>query len=158
MVNIVTPYLSPYIWLPQRCSRGTKNGGAHKKFSHKNVLTPWYPISYLTIASSGFFWGALTGPYPTLWFGGACGLGVGAFDQGGTFDYIIALLEQNPGSPTLTFDKLYVMFTRVKKACKFRCLPFSPAFNKASYITCIQKFWQQNGERILAEMGIGNHM
>jgi hypothetical protein len=23
------------------------------------------------------------------------------------------------------------MFTRVKKACKFRCLPLSPAFNKA---------------------------
>ncbi len=39
--------------------------------------------------------------------------------QGGTFDYIIALLEQTPGSPTLTFEKLYVMFTRVKKACKF---------------------------------------
>ncbi len=39
--------------------------------------------------------------------------------QGGTFDYIIALLEQTPGSSTLTFEKLYVMFTRVKKACKF---------------------------------------
>ncbi len=47
------------------------------------------------------------------------------------FDYIIALLEQTPGSPTLTFEKLYVMFTRVKKACKFQCLPLSPAFNKA---------------------------
>jgi hypothetical protein len=45
-----------------------------------NVLIPWYPISYLTIASSVFFWGALTGPYLTLRFGGACGLGVGAFD------------------------------------------------------------------------------
>jgi hypothetical protein len=51
--------------------------------------------------------------------------------QEGTFDYIIALLKHNPGSPTLTFEKLYVMFTRVKKACKFRCLPLSPAFNKA---------------------------
>ncbi len=51
--------------------------------------------------------------------------------QGGTFDYIIALLEHTPGSPTLTFEKLYVMFTRVKKACKFQCLPLSPAFNKA---------------------------
>ncbi len=39
--------------------------------------------------------------------------------QGGTFDYIIALLEHTPGSPTLTFEKLYVMFTRVKMACKF---------------------------------------
>ncbi len=43
--------------------------------------------------------------------------------QGGTFDYIIGLLEQSPGSPTLTFENLYVMFTRVKKASKFRCLP-----------------------------------
>jgi hypothetical protein len=51
--------------------------------------------------------------------------------QGGTFDYIIALLEHSPGSPTLTFEKLYVMFTRVKMACKFQCLPLSPAFNKA---------------------------
>jgi hypothetical protein len=56
--------------------------------------------------------------------------------QGGTFNYIITLLEQTPGSPTLTFEKLYVMFTRVKKACKFWCLPLSPAFNKAKlYIT-----------------------
>jgi hypothetical protein len=39
--------------------------------------------------------------------------------QGGTFDYIIALLEHNPGSPALTFENLYVMFTRVKMACKF---------------------------------------
>ena len=51
--------------------------------------------------------------------------------RGGTFDYIIALLEHTPGSPTLTFEKLYVMFTRVKRACRFRCLPLSPAFNKA---------------------------
>ncbi len=51
--------------------------------------------------------------------------------QGGTFDYIIALLKHTPGSPTLTFEKLYVMFTRVKIACKFWCLPLSPAFNKA---------------------------
>jgi hypothetical protein len=36
--------------------------------------------------------------------------------QGGTFDYIVALLEHTPGSPTLTFEKLYVMFTRVKMA------------------------------------------
>jgi hypothetical protein len=50
-----------------------------KKVYHKNVLIPWYPISYLTIASSVFFGGGLTGPYPTLQFGGACGLGVGAF-------------------------------------------------------------------------------
>jgi hypothetical protein len=41
------------------------------------------------------------------------------------------LLEQTPGSPTRTFEKLYVIVTRVKKACKFQCLPLSPAFNKA---------------------------
>ncbi len=51
--------------------------------------------------------------------------------QGGTFEYIIALLEHTPGSPTLTFEELYVMFTRVKRACGFRCLPLSPAFTKA---------------------------
>jgi hypothetical protein len=51
--------------------------------------------------------------------------------QGGAFDYIIALLKHTPGSPTLASEKLYVMFTRVKKACKFQCLPHSPAFNKA---------------------------
>ncbi len=51
--------------------------------------------------------------------------------QGGKIKYyIIALLEQTPGSPTLTFENLYVMFTRVKKACKFWCLPLSKAFNK----------------------------
>jgi hypothetical protein len=27
-----------------------------------NVLIPWYPISYLTIASSVFFWGRLRVP------------------------------------------------------------------------------------------------
>jgi hypothetical protein len=39
--------------------------------------------------------------------------------QAGTFDYIIGLLEQSPGSPILTFENLYVMFTRVKRASKF---------------------------------------
>ncbi len=51
--------------------------------------------------------------------------------QGGTFDYIIALLQHTPVSPTLTFEKLYVMFTWVKMACQFQCLPLSPALNKA---------------------------
>jgi hypothetical protein len=50
--------------------------------------------------------------------------------QGGTFDYIIALFEHSPGGPTLTFEKLYVMFTRMKMACQFICFPLSPAFNK----------------------------
>ncbi len=78
--------------------------------------------------------------------------------QGGTFDYIIALLEHTPGSPTLTFEKLYVMFTWVKRACQFQCLPLSPAFNKARYITYTQTFLPQNGEWILTKVGIGNHM
>ncbi len=51
--------------------------------------------------------------------------------QRGTFDYIIALLNHTPGSPTLTFEKLYMMFTIVKRACRFQCFPLSPAFNKA---------------------------
>jgi hypothetical protein len=38
---------------------------------------------------------------------------------GGTFKYIIALLEHTPGSPALSFENLYVMFTRVKKANNF---------------------------------------
>ena len=61
-----------------------KKASRRKKVYHKNVLIRWYPISYLTIASYGFF-GALTGPYPTLRFGGACGLGVGAFYQEDNF-------------------------------------------------------------------------
>jgi hypothetical protein len=39
--------------------------------------------------------------------------------QGGTFEYIIALLEHNPGSSTLTFEKLYMMFTGVKESNHF---------------------------------------
>jgi len=56
-----------------------KKAYSTKKVSYIFVLIPWYPISYLTIAGYGFFFWALTGPYPTLQFGGACGLGVGAF-------------------------------------------------------------------------------
>ena len=59
------------IWLPQRCSRGTKKLEETKKLVFKNVLIPWYPISYLTIASSGFFfWGRLHGSLPdaAIWW------------------------------------------------------------------------------------------
>ena len=45
----------------------------------KYVLIPSTTACYLTIAGYGFFFWVLTGPYPTLRFGGACGLGVGAF-------------------------------------------------------------------------------
>jgi hypothetical protein len=75
--NIVSPYISPYGY-PNDVPGGQKSNEETKKLEHTNVLIPWYPISYLTIASSVFF-GALTGPYPTLRFGGACGRGVGAF-------------------------------------------------------------------------------
>ena len=55
-----------------------KKTRAQQKVSFIFVLIPWYPISYLTITSSGFFGGgAYTGPYPTLRFGRAFGLGVG---------------------------------------------------------------------------------
>jgi hypothetical protein len=50
--------------------------------------------------------------------------------QGGTFKFIMALLEHSPGSPALVFEKLYVMFTRVKEANQFRCLPLSPINDK----------------------------
>jgi hypothetical protein len=50
--------------------------------------------------------------------------------QGGTFEYIIALLEHSPGSSALTFEKLHVMFTQVKEANHFRCLPLSPIYDK----------------------------
>jgi hypothetical protein len=33
-----------------------------KKLEDTNVLIPWYPISYLTISSSGFFFGRLRVP------------------------------------------------------------------------------------------------
>ena len=42
------------IWLPQRCSRGTKKLEQTKWWRRQNVLIPWYPVSYLTIASSFF--------------------------------------------------------------------------------------------------------
>jgi hypothetical protein len=50
--------------------------------------------------------------------------------QGGTFEFIIALLKHIPGSPVLTFEKPYVMFTRVKKTSHFLCLFLSPTYNK----------------------------
>ena len=70
-LSVPTPYLSPYGY-PNDVPVG------QEMVEQTNVLIPWYPISYLTIAGYGFFFWALTGPYPTLRFGGACGLGVGA--------------------------------------------------------------------------------
>jgi hypothetical protein len=81
MVNIVTPYSSPCKYgHPNNVPGGQKTVAEKKKVSFIFVLIPWYPISYLTIASYGFYLGAYGSLlYPTLRFGGACGLGVGAF-------------------------------------------------------------------------------
>ena len=74
-VNIVTPYISPYGY-PNGVPVGQKSVEHTKKVSHKNVLIPWYPISYLTIASSGFLGGGAYGSLPDaaiwwcLWTGG----------------------------------------------------------------------------------------
>ena len=58
------------IWLPQQCSRGTKKLEDEKKVSHKNVLIPWYPISYLMIASSLVFFLGAYGSLPdaAIWW------------------------------------------------------------------------------------------
>jgi hypothetical protein len=47
--------------------------------------------------------------------------------QGGTFEYVVALLESFGAShrQKLSFELLYVMFSRVKKASGFRCFPLS---------------------------------
>jgi short subunit fatty acids transporter len=59
--QIEIPYLSPYGY-PNNVPVGQKSVKQTKKVSHKNVLIPWYPISYLTIASSVFFLGRLRVP------------------------------------------------------------------------------------------------
>jgi hypothetical protein len=58
---------------------GQKSIEQKKMVEDKYVLIPSTTACYLTIAGYGFFFWALTGPYPMLQFGGACGLGVGAF-------------------------------------------------------------------------------
>ncbi len=69
MANIVTPYLSPYGY-PNNVPGGQKTVSQTKKVSHKNVLIPWYPISYLTIASSGCFFLGAYGSLPdaAIWW------------------------------------------------------------------------------------------
>ncbi len=58
--QIETPYLSPYG--SPTIFPVDKKLEDEKKLEHTNVLIPWYPISYLTIASSVFFWGRLRVP------------------------------------------------------------------------------------------------
>jgi hypothetical protein len=68
------------IWLPQQCSRGTKNGRGDKKGLGQICINSF---DERMLSYNRWLWffcfGALTGPYLTLRFGGACGLGVGAF-------------------------------------------------------------------------------
>ena len=52
--------------------------------------------------------------------------------QGATLDYVITLLEHSPNSPRLTFEMLYVMFSRARSANKFRCMPLSHSFQKSN--------------------------
>jgi hypothetical protein len=61
--QIDTPYISPYGY-PNDVPLGQKMIGDKKVFL-KNVLIPWYPISYLTITSSVFFGGGAYGWVPT---------------------------------------------------------------------------------------------
>ena len=71
--------------------------------------------------------------------------------QVGTFEYIIALLEHSPGSPPVTFKKLYIMFTRVKKPHVFDVCHFLQD-------TTSLKFLPQNGRWTFQKMAAtGNH-
>ena len=70
---VTTQYCNPIyfpIWLPQQCSRGTKKRLGDKKVFLNNVLIPSYHTSYLTIASSGFFFGGAYGSLPdaAIWW------------------------------------------------------------------------------------------
>jgi hypothetical protein len=55
--------------------------------------------------------------------------------QGGTFQFIIGLLESSPGSLSLTYEGAYVMHSRVRESARFRCFPLSKFFN----INCLLK-------------------
>jgi hypothetical protein len=59
--NIVTPYLSHVNMVTPTMFPWDKKC-RDKKVSYIFVLIPWYPISYLTIAGYGFFWGRLRVP------------------------------------------------------------------------------------------------
>jgi short subunit fatty acids transporter len=67
--QIETPYISPYGY-PNGVPGGQKMVEETKNDEHTNVLIPWYPVSYLTIASSVFFfWGAYGSlPDAAIWW------------------------------------------------------------------------------------------
>ena len=77
--QIDTPYSSPSKYgYPSNVPIGQKNSSRQKSQLHFciNSLVP-YKLSHDRWL--WFLFWALTGPYPTLRFGGACGLGVRAF-------------------------------------------------------------------------------
>jgi hypothetical protein len=67
--QIETPYISPYGY-PNGVPGGQKMVEETKNDEHTNVLIPWYPVSYLTIASSGFFFLGAYGSLPdaAIWW------------------------------------------------------------------------------------------
>ena len=67
--QILLPHIFPYMVAPTMFPVD-KKASRRKKVFLESVLIPSTNACYLTIASYGFFWGALTGPYPTLQFGG----------------------------------------------------------------------------------------
>jgi hypothetical protein len=77
---IETPYSSPCKYdHPKQCSRWTKKLGFKKSLAH-SCINSFLAHKLSHVRWLWFFWkGALTGPYPTLRFDGACGLGVGVF-------------------------------------------------------------------------------
>jgi len=63
------PHIFPHMVTPTMFPVDKKTR-PDKKLEHTNVLIPWYPISYLTIASSGFFGGGAYGSLPdaAIWW------------------------------------------------------------------------------------------
>jgi len=48
--------------------------------------------------------------------------------QGGTFPFVLAMLENICGGKPLTFERAYVMYSRAIAASRFRCFPLSHTF------------------------------
>jgi hypothetical protein len=73
--------LVPHIILPHVIMITPTMFPVDKKTTSTNKTRPQHQQCITRSLVLFFLGGALTGPYPTLRFGGACGLGVGAFDQ-----------------------------------------------------------------------------
>jgi hypothetical protein len=72
--HMVTPTMFPW----DKKASSTKKSRGQKKLIHKCIN---FFLAHMLSHDRWlwFFFGALTGPYPTLRFGGACGLGVGVW-------------------------------------------------------------------------------